>query len=184
MDLTARQVTGCGVPHQRLPALCSPPSFGEQKKKGKGAPAPSLTGQRSFGFSRDCPPENPKPNRNREDDMTKSPTSARPLSAEQEATWRYWSNFLDLWYVCANTACGRARCCRGKPSPCFKENFSRLPQGARDWFLLLMKARELDVPFDKAWADLEGGGFLDELDNWHNLVRGPQDASGASDAVN
>src|SRR3954464_6688128 len=27
MDLTARQVTGCGVPHQRLSALCSPHFF-------------------------------------------------------------------------------------------------------------------------------------------------------------
>ena len=113
--------------------------------------------------------------------MTKSTTSARPLSAKQNATWRYWSNFLDLWYVCANTACGRARCCRGEPNACFRQNFRRLPQGARDCFLLLMKARELSVPFDKAWADLEGDGFLDHLGNWRDLVR--QGASEASDAV-
>ena len=115
--------------------------------------------------------------------MTKSPTSARPLSAKQEATWRGWSNLLDLWYVCANTACGRARCCRGNPNDCFEANFSQLPQGAQDWFLLLIEAKQSGVPFDEAWADLEEDGFLDEFGKWRNLVRGPQGASDVSDAV-
>ena len=112
--------------------------------------------------------------------MMKSQTSARSQSAKHEACWRGWSNFLDLWYVCANTACSRARCCRGNPDACFAANFSQLPQGAQDWFRLLMKARELGVPFDQAWADLEGDGFLDEFGNWRDLVRGQ---SNASDAV-
>jgi hypothetical protein len=112
--------------------------------------------------------------------MTKSPTPVPPLTARQEACWRGWSNVLDLWYACANTACRRARCCRGNPNACFEVNFSQLPQGAQDWFLLLMEARELGVPFDEAWADLAEGGFLDELGNWRNLVRG----NGVSQTVN
>jgi hypothetical protein len=112
--------------------------------------------------------------------MTKSPTSARSLSAKQQADWRYWSTFLDLWSMCANTACGRTRCCRGNPTLCFNASFPRLPQGVKEFFVLLMKAREWGVPFDKAWADLEEGGFLDHLGNWRNLVRGPQ-GSGASE---
>jgi hypothetical protein len=39
IDLAARRVTGCGVPHQRLSALCSPLFFGE-RKKDKGHPPP------------------------------------------------------------------------------------------------------------------------------------------------
>src|SRR3954447_12876156 len=39
MDLTARQVTGCGVPHQRLSALCSPHFFrgAENRRRAPGA---------------------------------------------------------------------------------------------------------------------------------------------------
>ena len=112
--------------------------------------------------------------------MDKSHESAPALSAKQEACLRGWGNFIDLWRVCANTACGRARCCRGKPSACFPENFSRLPEGVQDWWVLLMKAREDGLPFDEAWAELTGLGLVDELANWRDLVR----RSEASGAVN
>ena len=43
----ARQVEGCGVPHQRLSALCSPLLFRERKRT-KGIRRPHRTGRRSF----------------------------------------------------------------------------------------------------------------------------------------
>jgi hypothetical protein len=113
--------------------------------------------------------------------MVKSSTPP-PLSSKQakhDAVWRGWSNWLDMWSVCANAACGRARCCRGNPDACFDVNFSRLPDGVQDWFALLIEAKQRDVPFEKAWADLERIGLLDELGHWHNLTRGPQDLSDA-----
>jgi hypothetical protein len=113
--------------------------------------------------------------------MDTSSTLTPPLSAKQEEWLRGWgNNWLHLWRVCANTACERARCCRGKPSACFTENFSRLPEGVQDWWVLLMEARQDGLPFDEAWAELTELGLVDELANWHDLVNG----SGASAAVN
>jgi len=40
IDLAVRQITGCGVPHQRLSALCSP-HFSGNGKTDEGHPAPS-----------------------------------------------------------------------------------------------------------------------------------------------
>src|ERR1700752_2079142 len=47
MDLTARQVTGCGDPHQRLSALCSPHFFRELKRTRATGALPK-TGGRSI----------------------------------------------------------------------------------------------------------------------------------------
>jgi len=112
--------------------------------------------------------------------MVKSRKSAPLRSAEQrkEEDKRFWSNQMNMWHVCANTACGRARCCRGNPSACFTENFSRLPEGVRDWFILLGEAQKEEIPFDDAWAELTRLGLVAELANWHDLAHGSE-ASGA-----
>jgi len=112
--------------------------------------------------------------------MVKSRTSAPLRSAEQkhDATKRFWSNCMNMWHVCENTACRRARCCRGNPSACFDENFSRMPEGVRDWFILLGAAQKDEMPFDDAWAELTRCGLVAELANWHDLVHGSE-ASGA-----
>ena len=111
--------------------------------------------------------------------MVKSHTSAPPRSVQQkrDADLRGWMNWLDVWRVCANTACQRARCCRGKVSSCFPENFPRLPQGVQDRFIALIAAKEDGLPFDDAWAELTRCGLVDELGNWRDLVRGSE-ASG------
>jgi hypothetical protein len=44
---TARRATGCGVPHQRLPALCSPHFSGNGNRRR--APAPSPNGAMALG---------------------------------------------------------------------------------------------------------------------------------------
>jgi len=114
--------------------------------------------------------------------MVKSRTSALPQSAEQkkEANLRGWSNWLSIWHVCANTACERARCCRGKTSACFPANFSRLPQGVQDGFIALIASKEDGLPFDNAWVELTRCGLVAELANWQALVH----AGEASGAVN
>src|SRR5437763_3102789 len=91
-----------------------------------------------------------------EDTMVTSSASQPLQSAEQknDARRRFWSNFLNMWHVCANTACQRARCCRGKPSACFTQNFSQLPEGVQDFFILLDHAKKEGLPFDEARAEL------------------------------
>ena len=114
--------------------------------------------------------------------MAKSGTSAPLQSAEQklDVHKRFWCNHhLNMWHVCSNTACRRARSCRGNPTACFNENFSRLPEGVQDWFALLAKFQGHDVPFDEAWAELTRLGLVDELANWHDLAHGKRGASGA-----
>jgi hypothetical protein len=104
--------------------------------------------------------------------MAKSRTSQLLQSAEQkkDARRRFWSSFLNMWYVCPNTACRRARCCRGKPSACFRPNFWRLPEGVQDFFILLDQAKKEGLPFDEARAELTRLGLVAELSNWHDLA--------------
>jgi hypothetical protein len=112
--------------------------------------------------------------------MVKSHTSAPLQSADQEkeADLRGWINWLDTWRVCANTVCERARCCRGKASACFPENFPRLPLGVRDSFIALISAKEDGLPFEDAWAELTRVGLVAELANWQALVHGEAGAIG------
>jgi len=111
--------------------------------------------------------------------MVKSLKSAPPqLDQKQEADLRGWINLLDIWRVCANPACDRAGCCRGKPSGCFRQNFSRLPMGMQDCFLALIAAKQDGLPFDDAWAELTRCGLVAELAKWQALVHGSE-AAGA-----
>jgi hypothetical protein len=112
--------------------------------------------------------------------MVKSLTSPplQSVAQKREADLRGWINWLDTWHVCANTACERARCCRGKGSVCFRENFPRLPQGVQDGFIALIAAKEDGLPFDDAWAELTRVGLVAELANWQALVHG-REARGA-----
>ena len=112
--------------------------------------------------------------------MVKSRASKSLQSAERkkQTTERNWSNTLKMWHVCANTACGRARCCRGSPSYCYPHNFPRLPEGVQDWFLTIGEFQAEAAPFDDAWAELTRLGLVAQLANWQALVHG-SDASGA-----
>jgi hypothetical protein len=113
--------------------------------------------------------------------MAKSRTSRPPQSAERKehATERAWSNILNMWHVCANAACRRARCCRGSPSYCYKHNYPPLPEGVKDWFFLIGEAQKDGIAFDAAWEELGKRGLVDELANWHDLAHGKRGASGA-----
>jgi len=111
--------------------------------------------------------------------MVASRTSPSLQSAKQalDVHKRYWCNLhLLMWHLCANAACRRARCCRGNPTACFDANFRRLPEGVQDWFALLAKFQENDVPFEDAWAELTRLGLVDDLCGWQELVRGKRSA--------
>jgi hypothetical protein len=115
--------------------------------------------------------------------MVTSRTSppSRFTKQELDVHKRDWCNdHLLMWHLCANTACRRARCCRGDPTACFDANFRQLPEGVQDWFALLAKFNGDHVPFDAAWAELTRLGLVDDLCNWQALVRGKRSASGAA----
>jgi hypothetical protein len=124
--------SGAALPHQRLSAFCSLHFF-QSRKQTRGTRPHNRAGAALAFRARPFSRTSRKTRTATEDSMDKSHESAPPLSAKQEACLRGWGNFIDLWRVCANTACGRARCCRGKPTNCFSENFSRLPEGVQDW---------------------------------------------------
>ena len=105
---------------------------------------------------------------------------ARSAERRKEAAERGWSNVLNMWHVCTNTACRRARCCRGSPSYCYPHNFPQLPGGVKDWFFLIGEFQKEGLPFDEARARLEECGLGAEFVNWHHLAHG----SGASGAAN
>ena len=105
--------------------------------------------------------------------------SFQSVERKKQTSERSWSNHLNMWHVCANTACRRARCCRGNPSACFTQNFSQLPEGVQDFFILLGEAQKEGLPFDEARAELTRVGLVAEFVNWHDLAHGRRGASGA-----
>ena len=112
--------------------------------------------------------------------MVTSQANAAPSAKQKrEAAERFWSKTLNMWFVCANTACRRARCCRGSPSYCYPHNFPQLPNGVKDWWLTLGEFQGERVPFDEAWAELTRLGLVDELASWHDLAHGKCSATGA-----
>jgi hypothetical protein len=109
--------------------------------------------------------------------------ASRPLQTagqRGQAAERGWSNLLNMWSVCANAACRRARCCRGNPSYCYRHNFSQLPDGVKDWFLPFGEFQGEALPFEEAWAGLEKAGLVAEFVNWHDLAHGKRSACGAA----
>ena len=139
MGSIARRATGCGASAPAPVGVLLPLIFSRGAENRRGAPAPCQPGRRSVGFSR-APPlsGNPKPEhqRGQHGHITRIPASAI-RQAKVEVNKRHWSNLhLHMWHLCANTACRRARCCRGNPSHCFDANFPRLPEGVQDWFVL------------------------------------------------
>lgn len=103
---------------------------------------------------------------------------AQSAERKGEAAERRWSNTLNMWHVCANTACQRARCCRGSPSYCYRHNFPQLPDGVKDWWLTLGEFQAEGLPFEEAWKGLEKAGLVAEFSNWHDLAHGKHGGEG------
>jgi hypothetical protein len=69
-------------------------------------------------------------------------------SAHMAVFERSSCQYLGIFSICRNTACRRARDCRGNAHFCLKTNFPRLPDGVRDWFIGLLGGGE--ESFDEA----------------------------------
>ena len=104
--------------------------------------------------------------------VTSRANAEQSAKQREEATERGWSNSMNMWFVCANQSCRRARCCRGSPSYCYKHNYPQLPEGVKDWFALIGEFQTEGMPFEEAWANLDKCGVLEEFGRWHELANG------------
>ena len=78
-----------------------------------------------------------------------------------------WGKHLALWRVCGKSACRRASACRRDARACFAENFMRLPDLVRDWFVVLMEGRRRDAPFEDTMKLLKGSDVERAFLEWH-----------------
>jgi hypothetical protein len=103
-----------------------------------------------------------------------SRASKPPQSAAQknETAERRWISLLNMWHVCANASCRRARCCRGHVRTCFKPNFLRLPEGVREFLFALGEAQEQKLPANELIEWLDAKGLMEELAKWRAAVEG------------
>jgi hypothetical protein len=69
---------------------------------------------------------------------------------------RWASDFLCLWRVCATARCRRARSCRGSALTCADRNRAVLPPLVREFFIFLLAAKSVRLPFERFWEDWEG----------------------------
>jgi hypothetical protein len=175
---TARRATGAAYPHQRLSALCFPSFFrgAENGQRGPGAPT-----QKPVGGALAPATSTNSPSRTIEHIMT-TPKSPQSAVQENETAERRWINLLNMWHVCGNAACRRARCCRGHIRICFKPNFLRLPEGVREFFFALGDAQEQKLPADELIEWLDAQGLMEELAKWRAAVEGSVGAERAANA--
>jgi len=101
-----------------------------------------------------------------------APKHEQSRQRRKEADHRVWSNWLNMWRVCATTACRRARSCRGNPSDCFRDNFKLLPDGVRELFRQYSEALRDGIPSEVAWDELRKDGLVAEFADWQHLAHG------------
>src|SRR4051794_39037902 len=138
MGPTARRTTGAAT--RTSACRRSAPFISLRAENRQGAPTPSNRAGGALGFAHTGPLASTI--QTIEDSMVTSRTSPPLQSAKEklDVHKRHWCNVhLLMWHLCANTACRRARCCRGDPTACFDRNFRQLPEGVQDWFALLAK---------------------------------------------
>ena len=99
------------------------------------------------------------------------PPSAATLTPEQHRAermaWRHGCDWLQLHRICRHNRCRRAGHCRSNPVTCLRAGVPRVPRSARDFVLRMMKAQELDLPFEDAFEDA-----TDYFDGWEAWVAG------------
>lgn len=97
---------------------------------------------------------------------------------KEERSLRWASNHLSLWRVCANAACQRARCCRGRAQTCADRNYFILPKGVRDWFAALLSAKLAKIPWDEFREEMEFSEEAEAYFAWkraaESKTRGPR----------
>lgn len=101
---------------------------------------------------------------------TDTAADAAARAAHQTKIMRGWAGVLSLWRLCGQDKCRRARACRGDVQACFPRNYPLLPDGVRDWFESLLAARENDIPFEAAIAELEWQPGAAALRAWNAAV--------------
>jgi hypothetical protein len=102
------------------------------------------------------------------------------IDTAREAALRDWNKILGLWRVCDNSACRRARCCRGDVRACAPGNFALAPEGVQGWFCCLLSAKEEKLSFDEALARLQDTPADAAFRAWHagGRSRGARRAAG------
>ncbi|MPZ55073.1 MAG: hypothetical protein GEU91_01000 [Rhizobiales bacterium] len=75
-------------------------------------------------------------------------------TAEIAAAARDYGNLVCIWRLCGNTACLRARRCRGDGLACLGRCLPLLPEPVRDFFVGLGEAQEAGLTWDEALDDL------------------------------
>jgi hypothetical protein len=101
-----------------------------------------------------------------------SPQSSQSAVQKKKTAEHRWIALLNMWHVCANASCRRARCCRGHIRTCFKPNFLQLPEGVRDFFFAMGEAQEQKLPAEELIAWLDARGVMEELAKWRAAVEG------------
>ena len=81
---------------------------------------------------------------------------------------RGWGQQLGTFKLCDNKACRRAKICRGEARSCFRTRFPQLPELVRNFWMLLLIARDDGAPFDEAIAFLAP---LPEMAAWEAWMR-------------
>jgi hypothetical protein len=94
----------------------------------------------------------------------------RPVATTSPETMRAWNLNLGLWALCDNTACRRARFCRGDVYACAPRNFARLPEGVKESFACLVVSDAQGLTFEEAFAWLESMPCSDVLKAWHAKI--------------
>ena len=89
-----------------------------------------------------------------------------------EDFYRVYAERLQVWRLCGNASCRRARACRGRPRLCGPANYPLLPDGVRGWFEMLAEAKEEGLSFEEARAWLDGTDEEQAFRDWSAAVKG------------
>jgi hypothetical protein len=97
--------------------------------------------------------------------------TAAPRNANETAELRMVSDFFQLWRLCENRRCRRARACRAQPRDCLPRFSPIVPERARLWLVDLLAARATTLSFDEVLTEL--ANFPDDceaLSAWFKAV--------------
>jgi len=76
----------------------------------------------------------------------------------------------NLWRLCANASCRRARCCRGRAHLCAKRNFRAVPEGVRDFFAAFLAAKSAGLSFEAFQSEMEQSEEFMALSAWRRAA--------------
>ena len=83
---------------------------------------------------------------------------------------RWASDFCCLWRVCADARCRRARRCRGSANTCADRNYFILPENVREFFVAVLAAKMVGLPFEDFREDMEGREETEAFFAWRKAA--------------